>query len=639
MKKSIHLIALITVFLLSFQLNFAQRLTFQPQHPLPGEKIKLSYDASDGPFETSITLEATATLYEFGKVKAIEVPLTKTGKIYTGEIPTTSGNLLISVNLTDPDNENRTDNNDAQGWNTMLYNSDRQKPVQYAYSGYSSFYQSKPDKQLAFLEKEFELYPDSKKEEKIITSYAVAAKKSKNEALMNELRKMAQANTSLKKATEKELLWAMNVYKSLDDALSSKEVMEMLRKKHPKGLIDRLDMETSFRESKDLAAKMEIFNRYKAKYGSDPNNHQTVDNFASTIIGTLANEDRFKEIYPYLEVMNNKATKASTLNSIAWDLCGEGLVNEAKNIEKAKEFSLMSVSLIEEELAKPTSTPAYMTEKRWKNNLNYSYAMFSDTYAVIAYRTGDAKTALKYQEIAMKELNGDIEMQERYCLYLEKAKGGKEAEATLEKLLLEGNANLAMKEQHKRLFLANNTVESAYNKFVTSVDARAEEAKRQEMLEKMLDENAPDFSLVNLEGAQVSLAELKGKVVVVDFWATWCGPCKASFPGMQMAVNKYKSSDDVVFLFVDTWENAGDKKKNAADFIASKKYTFNVLLDNESTVVSKFGVSGIPTKFVIDKMGKIRFKSVGFNGNDDELLKEMSLMVELAGGTAPGARP
>ena len=83
-------------------------------------------------------------------------------------------------------------------------------------------------------------------------------------------------------------------------------------------------------------------------------------------------------------------------------------------------------------------------------------------------------------------------------------------------------------------------------------------------------------------------------------------------------------------LFVDTWETADDKKQNAQDFIKKSPYTFHVLLDNDSKVVADYKVEGIPTKFVIDPNGTLRFKAVGFDGNTDGTADELVSMVELA---------
>jgi len=227
-------------------------------------------------------------------------------------------------------------------------------------------------------------------------------------------------------------------------------------------------------------------------------------------------------------------------------------------------------------------------------------------------------------------------MNERYCIYFEKLKGPAETEKLLAGFIADGNATSKMKDHHKELFIAGNTVESAYGKYLVQLEKAANEKLREEVKGKMIMQDAPAFELVSLDGVKTSLESLKGKVVVVDFWATWCGPCKASFPGMQKALNLYKGADDVAFVFIDTWERGGEKEKNASEFIAANNYTFNVLMDNENKTVTDFGVSGIPTKFVVDKNGKIRFKAVGFNGNDDELVTELGMMIEMAGGSPVG---
>jgi peroxiredoxin len=106
---------------------------------------------------------------------------------------------------------------------------------------------------------------------------------------------------------------------------------------------------------------------------------------------------------------------------------------------------------------------------------------------------------------------------------------------------------------------------------------------------------------------------------------------------MKKALEKYKNNPDVAFIFIDTWERDDDREKKVTDFIAQNKYPFRVLYDkmkskesDEFVVVQDYKVDGIPTKFVIDRNSNIRFKNVGWNGNADELVNELTVMIDLA---------
>ena len=155
--------------------------------------------------------------------------------------------------------------------------------------------------------------------------------------------------------------------------------------------------------------------------------------------------------------------------------------------------------------------------------------------------------------------------------------------------------------------IRDRSIDKAYTLYLTQLEKEAKAKHVEEIKEAMINEDAPNFTLTNLNGESVSLESLKGKVVVVDFWATWCGPCIASFPGMQKAVNKFADDKDVEFIFVDTWESGKDKEKAVKKFIESKGYNFNVLMDIENTMVADYKVDGIPAKFILDKDGNIRY--------------------------------
>jgi len=120
---------------------------------------------------------------------------------------------------------------------------------------------------------------------------------------------------------------------------------------------------------------------------------------------------------------------------------------------------------------------------------------------------------------------------------------------------------------------------------------------------------APDFKLKTTEGQDITLSELKGKVVLLDFWATWCGPCKESIPHL---IRLYKDNKEKGFELIGmSTDKAGDADM-VRRFIHSMDIPYPIIMTPEE-VSRNYKVTGLPTTFLIDKKGNVREKIVGFN--------------------------
>jgi thiol-disulfide isomerase/thioredoxin len=109
-----------------------------------------------------------------------------------------------------------------------------------------------------------------------------------------------------------------------------------------------------------------------------------------------------------------------------------------------------------------------------------------------------------------------------------------------------------------------------------------------------------NFKLKDVNGKEVSLSDFKGKKVFLNFWATWCNPCKAEMPDIEKLYQETKDSDLVILAI-----NLGDNKDIVESFIDDNKYNFTILLDLDQNVGMKYNIAAIPTSFFIDKEGNI----------------------------------
>ncbi|MCB1869272.1 MAG: TlpA family protein disulfide reductase [Gammaproteobacteria bacterium] len=126
---------------------------------------------------------------------------------------------------------------------------------------------------------------------------------------------------------------------------------------------------------------------------------------------------------------------------------------------------------------------------------------------------------------------------------------------------------------------------------------------------------APEFVLRDLDGNQHRLSDYRGQVVIINFWATWCPPCREEMPSMQRAWESLKN-DGIHMLAI----NVGEDEDTIFQFTANYPVDFPLLMDSDSGVINQWPVRGLPTTFVVDPKGRISYRAIGGREWDDPAL-------------------
>ncbi|OGU34638.1 MAG: hypothetical protein A2068_14765 [Ignavibacteria bacterium GWB2_35_6b] len=626
-------LAIIFSFLLVFILSsctkpveFKGTFSTAPEKPKAGEKVLVKYDPANTILKDSKEIKMLVYQYDVDIESSSEFEMQKIENGWTAEfiiLPEAKGVVIIFAE------DETQDNNDEKGYFIKVYGeSGNELAGLYGGLGAALYDWGRAvgvarnvDESLVNFEKEFSQNPDSKIKYFDFYFPALITKNDSSSKLIIEKELTLLEGKSEK--TEEEISALAKWYKQIGNETKSGEYEKIVLEKFPNGKYVEDKFVSDFENEKDIVKKKELLKKFETTF---PNSKQKQDLYDGIVLH-YRNEKKYGEAKSFI-LANYGKIFPFYYYSIASRWLGDG-----GKFEDVESLLNEGIKFSEEQITKPTLIKSPSTTREgFIEELKYYAALNQFALGELLYNKGEKENALSLLEKGVDNSFDYYPQQpynELYAKVLIETGNYDKVVKTLEEFISSGNGSSEQMIMLKEAYIKLKGSDTGFKDYVSKFEEAAKQMLIDKLKKEIYEEPAVNFTIKDMDGKTVSLSDYKGKTVILDFWATWCGPCLKSFPGVKKAVEKYKDNESVKFLFVNTWERVDNKLQNAKDFISKNNYPFHVLMDMENKVVADYKIDGIPTKFLIDKNGNIRFKSVGFSGNTDQIVTEISEMIKM----------